>query len=71
MGKTLAEAASPRDTQCNVIALRSGGALIMNPTPDVRLRAGAELLLICTTEGEGSFVKRYGGGSGSNGILRV
>jgi voltage-gated potassium channel len=63
VGKTLAEAAIPRETQCNVVALRTNGQLNMNPAPDVRLSAGAELLLICTTEGEQRFVNKYGGGS--------
>ena len=60
VGKTLAEAAIPRDTQCNVIALRTNGEIQMNPAPDVRLGADGELLLICTTDGEQRFVKRYG-----------
>lgn len=63
VGKTLAEAAIPRDTQCNVVALRTDGQLNMNPGPEVRLSAGAELLLICTSEGEQRFLKKYGGGS--------
>ena len=67
VGKTLAEAAIPRDTQCNVIALRSNGELKLNPTPDMRLTADAELLLICTTEGELRFMKRYGNGVSRNG----
>lgn len=62
VGKTLAEADIPRDTQCNVVALRSEGILTMNPAPDMRLQAGAELLLIGTTEGEQRFLKRYGHG---------
>ena len=73
VGKTLAEAAIPRERQCNVVALRTNGALNMNPAPDVRLTAGAELLLICTAEGEQRFVKKYGVGSAgrrSNGVLR-
>lgn len=63
VGKTLVEAAIPRETQCNVVALRTNGELNMNPGPEVRLSAGAELLLICTTEGEQRFVNKYGGGS--------
>ena len=70
IGKTLTEAAIPRDTQCNVIALRTNGELKMNPAPDVRLSADAELLLICTSEGEQRFVNRYGGGFGRNGGTR-
>jgi voltage-gated potassium channel len=67
IGKTLAEAAIPRDTQCNVVALRTNGTVTMNPQPDAILPADAELLLICTTEGEQKFVERYGGG----GMARV
>ena len=67
VGKTLAEAEIPRDTQCNVIALRTNGELKMNPTPDQRLSADAELLLICTTDGEQRFVNRYGNAAARNG----
>ena len=67
VGKTLAEAAIPRDTQCNVIAVRTNGEVQMNPAPEVRLSADAELLLICTTDGEQRFVKRYGSAAGRNG----
>ena len=66
VGKTLAEAAIPRDTQCNVIALRTNGELKMNPAPNERLSPGAELLLICTTDGEQRFVSRYGCGAARN-----
>ncbi|CAN5603550.1 potassium channel protein [soil metagenome] len=62
VGKSLAEAAIPRETKCNVIALRDNGELQMNPTPEIRLRAGAELVLICTAKGEQRFIKRYGNG---------
>ena len=67
VGKTLAEAAIPRETQCNVVALRTNGSLKMNPAPDERLETGAELLLICTTEGEQRFMDRYGAALGRNG----
>ena len=62
VGKSLEEAAIPRQTQCNVVALRSNGQLTMNPGPEARLQADAELLLICTTEGEQRFMQRYGNG---------
>jgi Trk K+ transport system NAD-binding subunit len=67
VGKTLAEAAIPRDTQCNVVALRTNGELKMNPSPDERLNTDAELLLICTTDGEQRFVSRYGSSTLRNG----
>ncbi|HSH40142.1 MAG TPA: NAD-binding protein [Chthoniobacterales bacterium] len=67
VGKTLAEAEIPHDTQCNVIALRTNGELKMNPAPDQRLSRDAELLLICTTDGEQRFVNRYGSAAARNG----
>ncbi len=67
VGKTLAEAEIPKETQCNVIALRTNGDLKMNPTPDQRLTADGELLLICTTDGEQRFVNRYGSTALRNG----
>lgn len=66
-----AEATIPRDTQCYVVALRTNGQLNMNPGPEARLEAGAELLLICTTEGEQQFVKRYGSGIVVDGRLNA
>ncbi len=62
VGKSLQEAAIPQKTGCNMVALRCNGQLTMNPGPDARLQEGAELLLICTTEGEQRFMKRYGNG---------
>jgi voltage-gated potassium channel len=60
VGKTLAEAAIPQSTQCNVVALRTGEKLDMNPPPNTKLPAGADLILISTSEGEQKFLKRYG-----------
>jgi Trk K+ transport system NAD-binding subunit len=60
VGKTLAEAAIPQNTRCNVVAVRSGENLEMNPTPETRFVAGSDLILICTSEGEQRFLKRYG-----------
>jgi voltage-gated potassium channel len=59
-GKTLAEAAIPRETQCTVVALRNEKGLQINPDPSTRLEHGAEIILICTPEGEELFTKRYG-----------
>jgi Trk K+ transport system NAD-binding subunit len=71
VGKTLAEAAIPRETDCNVVALRTSGEVKMNPGPDERLAAGAELLLICTADGEQRFVKRYNSRATRNGRLEA
>ncbi len=69
-GKTLAEAAIARHTQCHVVALRQGDQLYMNPTPETRLPAGADLILISTSEGEQRFLKRYGKGSMRGKMVR-
>ena len=53
-----------------MITVRTNGEVQMNPAPDVRLSADAELLLICTTDGEQRFVKRYGTAATKNGQLK-
>ncbi|MFN7138818.1 MAG: potassium channel family protein [Limisphaerales bacterium] len=60
VGMTLAEAAIPRETQCTVVALRTPQGLKINPEPSLQLPKGAEIILICTPEGEERFIKRYG-----------
>jgi Trk K+ transport system NAD-binding subunit len=69
VGKTLAEAAIREKTDCNVIAVRTDEKLEMSPTGATRLQAGADLILICTTEGEQRFVKRYGSAAARYGRL--
>jgi Trk K+ transport system NAD-binding subunit len=59
-GKTLAEAAIPRTTQCNVVALKTTGGLKINPDPATRMEAGAQLVLACTSEAAERFGKCYG-----------
>jgi K+/H+ antiporter YhaU regulatory subunit KhtT len=59
-GKTLAEAAIPSETQCNIVALRTEKGLLINPEPSQKLEAVDELILICTPDGEERFLKRYG-----------
>ncbi|HEX8312067.1 MAG TPA: NAD-binding protein [Chthoniobacteraceae bacterium] len=47
-GKTLAEAAIPRETGCSVVALRAADELRINPAAGETMRAGEHILLICT-----------------------
>ena len=49
---TLAEAAIPSETGCNVVALRTKGQLRINPEPSTILEDGAEIILIGTPEAE-------------------
>ena len=59
-GRTLAEAAIPGKTGCNVVALRTKGKLIINPEPSTILEGGAEIILIGTPEAEQRFMQLYG-----------
>lgn len=59
-GKTLAEAAIPRETHCTVVAVRTKAGITINPDPSTRLESGTEIILICTPEGEEKFTDRYG-----------
>ncbi len=59
-GMTLAEAAIPSKTGCNVVALRSETGMTINPDPSTILKSGAEIILIGTPESEESFMKLYG-----------
>lgn len=59
-GRTLAEAAIPSETGCNVVALRSKDELMINPEPSTILDRGAEIILIGTPEAEQRFMQLYG-----------
>jgi voltage-gated potassium channel len=43
-----------------VVALEMEGSATINPSPETLLPAGAELILIGTTDAERRFVERYG-----------
>jgi Trk K+ transport system NAD-binding subunit len=59
-GKTLAQASIRSQTGCNVVALRSGNGMTINPEPSTVLKSGAEIILIGSPEAEQRFVKLYG-----------
>lgn len=58
-GLNLMESGIRRETDCNVIAVRSGARVTAPPDPAAALRAEDELILIGTTEAEKTFVQRY------------
>jgi Trk K+ transport system NAD-binding subunit len=60
VGKTLAEAAIPQQTACNVVAIRSAAGVEINPRPTAQLATGDELILICTPGAEERFLSRFG-----------
>ena len=60
IGKTLEEAAVPRETGCSVVALRTPSGLRINPGANETLQSNYRIILICTPEAEHRFLKRYG-----------
>jgi voltage-gated potassium channel len=58
-GKTLADAAIPRETGCSVVGLRSANHLIINPSANEIMHAGEHVILICTPEAEQRFLEKY------------
>ena len=59
VGISLRDSNLRRDTQCNVVAIRSNNALSVTPDPNVPLQQGDELVLIGTVEAERAFMTKY------------
>jgi voltage-gated potassium channel len=60
VGRTLATTGIREATECSVVALEVEGAAVNNPPPETVLPAGAELILIGTTDAERRFVQTFG-----------
>lgn len=60
IGRELASTGIREATECNVVAVEFDGRAAINPPPDFELPAGAELILIGTTEGERKFLQKFG-----------
>jgi len=58
-GISLRDSNLRRDTQCNVVAVRSGEMLCIPPNPATPLREGDALILIGTVEAEREFMAKY------------
>ena len=58
-GKNLADSRIREVTDCSVVAIGDGGVLSVNPDPQMPIRAGAELILIGTDEGEKKFLQAF------------
>jgi voltage-gated potassium channel len=59
-GRALADTGIREATGCSVVALEVGGAAVINPPPETTLAAGAELILIGTTDAERRFLQKFG-----------
>jgi voltage-gated potassium channel len=60
VGRALAGTGIREGTGCSVVALEVEGAAATNPPPETVLPAGAELILIGTTDAERRFVQQFG-----------
>lgn len=60
VGRTLATTGIREATGCSVVALEVESAAVINPPPETVLPAGAELILIGTTDAERRFVQKFG-----------
>lgn len=61
VGVSLRDSGIRRDTQCNVVAIRSGKKLFITPDPLAPLKAEDELILIGSVEAEKAFTQKYPG----------
>jgi voltage-gated potassium channel len=59
VGRPLAATGIREATGCSVVALEVEGAAFINPPPETPLAAGAELILIGTTDAERLFLQRF------------
>jgi len=59
VGVSLRDSNLRRDTQCNVVAVRSGEDLSIPPNPTTPLQDGDELILIGAVEAERVFMAKY------------
>lgn len=59
-GKTIAETGIRARTGCTIIAVDSGGALNVNPDPNMVLPDGADIILIGSAESEDRFLHLFG-----------
>jgi Trk K+ transport system NAD-binding subunit len=68
--KTLAESGIGAETGLNVIAVQFGEQVVTNPPATCRLRAGAEIAVIGTSEQRQTFLERFGDAGGSRQARR-
>ncbi|MFD2514813.1 potassium channel family protein [Pontibacter locisalis] len=59
--RTIAQSSVRQETGCTIIAIRSEGALSINPEPTTVLDAESEIILIGTVDAEDQFFRKYGG----------
>ena len=59
VGRELSATGIREASGCSVVALEVAGAAVINPPPETLLPAGAELILIGTTDAERRFVQQF------------
>ena len=58
-GKSLGESQIRKQSGCSVIAINTGGRLIINPDPSILLRVNDEMVLIGDVDAEKRFMENY------------
>jgi voltage-gated potassium channel len=58
-GRTIGGSAIRSETDCTVIAVDLGSRRVVNPSRDMLLSEGTEMVLIGTLEAEEKFIKRF------------
>jgi Trk K+ transport system NAD-binding subunit len=59
IGKNLAQSGIRETTDCSVVAIRDGGAMLISPDPQMPIKPNTELILIGTEEGERKFLQAF------------
>jgi Trk K+ transport system NAD-binding subunit len=59
VGKTIAESAIRKQTNCTIVAVNSMGNMEINPDPEMVLQEAAEIILIGTVEAENEFFRIF------------
>ncbi|WP_420127192.1 potassium channel family protein [Longimicrobium sp.] len=60
VGRPLSATGIRESSGCSVVALEVAGAVSINPPPETLIPAGAELILIGTTDAERRFIQQFG-----------
>ena len=58
-GRTIGDSAIRSETDCTIIAVDLGKKRVVNPSRDMMLTEGTEMVLIGTLEAEEKFIKRF------------
>lgn len=61
VGKSIIESQIRAVTQCNIVAVKTNGAMKINPEPRLVIQSDSEIVLIGTADSERNFIRHFGG----------